>query len=131
MPRQRWNHNLHHYGLLLDAVPSGCRRALDVGCGEGTLARLLRARIAEVCAIDVLRVRAFAAICCGGTRWSGRNRGRSLHDVFDHIAALVGEAHPHRMARCGSALQPFFQLREVGSRPIQAEDASGWEAEHL
>jgi hypothetical protein len=36
-----WNHNSHYHDLLLAAVPPGCRRALDVGCGLGTFARKL------------------------------------------------------------------------------------------
>jgi SAM-dependent methyltransferase len=47
-----WNHNIHYRPLLLRAVPEGCERALDVGCGEGTLARELRGRVARVTAID-------------------------------------------------------------------------------
>ena len=42
-PADPWNHNIHYHRLILDAVPPGARRALDVGCGEGTLARQLRA----------------------------------------------------------------------------------------
>lgn len=49
---RRWNHNIHYYPLVLDAVPAGCRRALDVGCGEGSLARLLVGRVPEVVGID-------------------------------------------------------------------------------
>ena len=54
MSRQdrRWNHNTHYYPLVLAAVPDGCRRALDVGCGEGTLARELAARVPQVVGID-------------------------------------------------------------------------------
>jgi SAM-dependent methyltransferase len=47
-----WNHNIHYFPLVLAAVPSGCRRALDVGCGEGMLARQLGDRIAHVVGID-------------------------------------------------------------------------------
>jgi 2-polyprenyl-3-methyl-5-hydroxy-6-metoxy-1,4-benzoquinol methylase len=49
---ERWNHNTHYFPLLLDAVPAGATRALDVGCGEGTLARQLRQRIPLVTGID-------------------------------------------------------------------------------
>lgn len=49
---ERWNHNLHYHPVILAAVPSPCRRALDVGCGEGTLARALRARADEVVGLD-------------------------------------------------------------------------------
>jgi ubiquinone/menaquinone biosynthesis C-methylase UbiE len=48
----RWNHNTHYYPLLLSAVPDGCERALDVGCGEGMLARQLSRLVPQVEAID-------------------------------------------------------------------------------
>jgi SAM-dependent methyltransferase len=47
-----WNHNIHYHRLVLGAVPPGARRALDAGCGEGTLARQLRSVVAHVTAID-------------------------------------------------------------------------------
>lgn len=47
-----WNHNIHYHRVVLEAVPAGARRALDVGCGEGKLARDLRAVVPEVVAID-------------------------------------------------------------------------------
>jgi ubiquinone/menaquinone biosynthesis C-methylase UbiE len=49
----RWNHNIHYHVVLLSAVPERCERALDIGCGEGTLARALRRSIGQVWAIDV------------------------------------------------------------------------------
>jgi len=52
LARPPWNHNLHYHRLLLDAVPAGAARVLDVGCGEGTLVRALRARAAHVVGID-------------------------------------------------------------------------------
>ena len=39
--------------MLLDALPARCDRVLDVGCGEGTLARKLATRVANVVALDV------------------------------------------------------------------------------
>ena len=47
-----WNHNIHYHPLILDAVPAGCQRGLDVGCGEGGLARELRQVVPHVLAID-------------------------------------------------------------------------------
>ncbi|MEW2437156.1 class I SAM-dependent methyltransferase [Streptomyces caniferus] len=47
-----WNHNVHYHRLVLDAVPDGCGRALDVGCGDGLLVRRLAGRIGEVTGVD-------------------------------------------------------------------------------
>lgn len=48
----RWNHNIHYYSDLLRAVPPQAQSALDVGCGEGMLARKLAYRVAKVVGID-------------------------------------------------------------------------------
>jgi ubiquinone/menaquinone biosynthesis C-methylase UbiE len=47
-----WNHNVHYQPLILRAVPSGCGRALDVGCGDGLLACRLAQRCGSVTGID-------------------------------------------------------------------------------
>lgn len=56
-PDGRWNHNLAYHGLVLDvlggAAGAGVGRVLDVGCGEGTLARQLADRADEVIGIDL------------------------------------------------------------------------------
>jgi SAM-dependent methyltransferase len=49
---ERWNHNIHYHPMVLDVIPDRAQRALDVGCGEGTLARRLRAVVPHVTAID-------------------------------------------------------------------------------
>jgi 2-polyprenyl-3-methyl-5-hydroxy-6-metoxy-1,4-benzoquinol methylase len=49
----RWNHNIHYFDVLLDAVPNGARTALDVGCGDGMLVRRLAERVARVTGIDL------------------------------------------------------------------------------
>jgi SAM-dependent methyltransferase len=49
----RWNHNIHYHPLILAAVPPGCRTALDVGCGEGTLTREPRAVVPSITGIDL------------------------------------------------------------------------------
>ena len=48
----RWNHNIHYHPVVLAAVPPHAERALDVGCGDGMLARKLRRRVPRVVGID-------------------------------------------------------------------------------
>ena len=52
MQTRQWNHNIHYHRVILSAIPPGCGRALDVGCGEGMLARQLRGLVGQVSAID-------------------------------------------------------------------------------
>ncbi|QFY11421.1 methyltransferase domain-containing protein [Nonomuraea phyllanthi] len=52
MPEAYWNHNVHYQRLVLDLVPEGCERALDVGCGDGLLASRLAARVPLVTGAD-------------------------------------------------------------------------------
>ena len=47
-----WNHNVHYQPVILGAVPPGCDAAIDVGCGDGLLARKLAARCAAVTGVD-------------------------------------------------------------------------------
>ncbi|MFC0042034.1 class I SAM-dependent methyltransferase [Actinomadura rayongensis] len=49
---EQWNHNVHYHPLVLGFVPDGCGRALDVGCGDGTLIRKLAARARHVTGVD-------------------------------------------------------------------------------
>lgn len=49
----RWNHNIHLHGIVMKAIPSPARSALDVGTGDGLLATDLRAVLPDVTAVDV------------------------------------------------------------------------------
>jgi SAM-dependent methyltransferase len=50
--RPPWNHNIHYHRLVLATAPQPCRRALDVGCGQGLLAHELLGVADEVVGID-------------------------------------------------------------------------------
>lgn len=52
-PTPAWNHNGHYHGFLLKSVPSGAKRALEIGCGQGDFSRLLAGRCNHVTALDL------------------------------------------------------------------------------
>ncbi|GGO09574.1 methyltransferase [Microbispora rosea subsp. aerata] len=47
-----WNTNVARHPGILRAVPEGCGDALDVGCGDGLLARKLTSRAKRVTGVD-------------------------------------------------------------------------------
>ncbi|MCK7622324.1 class I SAM-dependent methyltransferase [Streptomyces sp. RS10V-4] len=51
-PEPYWNTNVARHNGILRAVPEGCGEALDVGCGDGLLARKLARRARHVTGID-------------------------------------------------------------------------------
>jgi 2-polyprenyl-3-methyl-5-hydroxy-6-metoxy-1,4-benzoquinol methylase len=105
--QDRWNHNLHYHRLILDAVAPGARTALDVGTGDGLLARDLHARVPDVTAIDVdADVLERARVIDPGVAWLHGDAlthpfGRRF-DVVASIAVLHHFADPrfalHRLA---------------------------------
>jgi SAM-dependent methyltransferase len=48
----QWNHNVHYHRVIFEAIPPGCERALDVGCGTGLLTRELRRVVPHVTGVD-------------------------------------------------------------------------------
>ncbi|MEU7041982.1 class I SAM-dependent methyltransferase [Streptomyces varsoviensis] len=51
-PRPYWNTNVARHPGILRAVPADCGEALDVGCGDGLLARKLAGRAKRVTGVD-------------------------------------------------------------------------------
>src|SRR5947209_13960110 len=48
-----WNHNTHYHRLVMNSVPVGAARALDVGCGDGDLLADLSPVVGDLVGIDV------------------------------------------------------------------------------
>ena len=53
LDEEGWSANKHYHEVLLRYVPQGCEKALEIGCGTGSFARLLAARCKRVVAIDL------------------------------------------------------------------------------
>ncbi|SHF81990.1 class I SAM-dependent methyltransferase [Streptoalloteichus hindustanus] len=72
-----WDHNAHYHPWLVRQIPANAERALDVGCGVGTLARHLARRVAQVDAVDLSP----AMI----------ERARARTPALPHVRWLVGD----------------------------------------
>jgi 2-polyprenyl-3-methyl-5-hydroxy-6-metoxy-1,4-benzoquinol methylase len=118
-----WNHNIHYHGVALGAVPSNCRRVLDVGCGEGLLARRLAGQCEEVIGIDadrdtILRARSASESESRLTFVEGDVMSYAFHDdSFDFITAVATLHHlPLKLAlaRFRALLRPNGVLAVIG-----------------
>jgi ubiquinone/menaquinone biosynthesis C-methylase UbiE len=119
---RRWNHNIHYHRLLLDAVPERCLSALDVGCGEGILARELRRSVARVSAIDVDAGSIEIARRCDPTAEIDYRLGDSLGEPFEAasfdyvvcVAALHQMDAEAALQRMRALLRPGGTLAVLG-----------------
>ena len=131
MDPDAWNHNVHYYPVVLRSVPDGAERALDVGCGEGLLARRLGAVVPTVVGIDrdegsVLRARARAESGAGVDFVLGDFMTYPFEQAsFDFIASVASLHHMDDAAaldRMVGLLGPGGRLVVIGlarsSRPV-------------
>jgi 2-polyprenyl-3-methyl-5-hydroxy-6-metoxy-1,4-benzoquinol methylase len=98
-----WNHNVHYHPLVLDAVPDGCRTALDVGCGEGLLVRKLALRAQSVTGVDssgeMIRLARERSAGLSGVTFSeadfldGASRGPLAAGTYDFVSAVAVVHH--------------------------------------
>jgi SAM-dependent methyltransferase len=117
-----WNHNLHYHPVVLAAVPERCERALDVGCGEGVLARRLPGHVvgidADATCIDLARRAGGADYVHGDFMTHPFEPGS-----FDFIACVAALHHMDERAalrRMATLLRPGGALAVIGlarSRP--------------
>lgn len=117
-----WNHNVHYHRLILAAVPAGCERALDIGCGTGALTRRLRRVVPQVVGMD----RDERSIELAGAHPGAAGIGYVLADFlaapFDpgsldlvtSVAALHHMDAGAALARMADLLRPGGNLAVVG-----------------
>jgi SAM-dependent methyltransferase len=114
---QRWNHNLHYHGVVLDALPADSELVLDVGCGEGILAAQLQTRGHRVTGID----RDEASIALARKQFSAVEFvcGNFLTEPFepDSFDAVVSVAALHHMDTV-AALGRMRELLRPGGRLV-------------
>jgi len=123
-PDDRWNHNLHHHPVVLDAVPERCRHALDVGCGDGVLTRELAARISPAGRVigldrDAPTLARARAIPTPGVDWvlGDLLRAPFPSDRFDFVASVAALHHVDTVAglsALASLVRPGGTLTVIG-----------------
>ncbi|MGW0252454.1 class I SAM-dependent methyltransferase, partial [Nocardia goodfellowii] len=87
-----WNHNTHYHPWLLAQVPARARTALDVGCGDGLLARKLSTRCADVVGVDLDAAILETADRTPNIRYEQIDF-RSVSGTFDFVAAVASLHH--------------------------------------
>lgn len=130
-----WNSNVARHSGVLRAVPDGCVEALDVGCGEGLLARKLMSRAKRVTGIDsspemIARAREQA----GGPRFvEGDFLTADLpaghYDFVCSVTAIHHMEFEPALARMRDLLRPGGTLVVVGlAREATLADWAIWAA---
>lgn len=109
----RWNHNIHYHRLILDAVPADASSALDVGCGNGLLARELRQQVPDVTGIDLDEGVLETARQLGDeiTWVHGDAMTYEFGRLFDVVASV---AALHHLPDVGAALSRLAELTAPG-----------------
>jgi SAM-dependent methyltransferase len=119
---EAWNHNIHYHPSVLAAVPAGAARALDVGCGDGRLARELRGVVPHVTALD----RDEPTLAAARSADSGLGIDYVLGDFlrqdlepgsFDFVCSIAALHHMDAAAglrRMADLLRPGGRLAVVG-----------------
>jgi trans-aconitate methyltransferase len=107
-----WSHNDRYLPWVLRQVPAGAQRALDVGCGTGTLMRALARRVPVVDGID----RDPAMASRSGARHADLFDlpPEPAYDVVTAVAVLHHVPLDAGLTRLRSLLRPGGRLVVVG-----------------
>ncbi|MGV9821807.1 class I SAM-dependent methyltransferase [Nocardia xishanensis] len=86
------NHNTRYHPWLLAKTPSSARTALDVGCGDGLLARKLAAHCREVVGIDADAAALAQASATDRVRFEQADF-REFSGTFDYVTTVATLHH--------------------------------------
>ncbi|WP_306364754.1 bifunctional 2-polyprenyl-6-hydroxyphenol methylase/3-demethylubiquinol 3-O-methyltransferase UbiG [Nocardia sp. CC227C] len=87
-----WNHNTHYHPWLLAQLPDSARTALDVGCGDGLLARKLARHCPSVLGVDIDAPVLAAAAPAPNVTYKQADF-RDLTGTFDYVTAVASLHH--------------------------------------
>ncbi|MFD5178289.1 class I SAM-dependent methyltransferase [Nocardia sp. NPDC058379] len=87
-----WNHNTQYHPWILDQVPAHARTALDIGCGDGLLARKLATRCDAVLGVDIDDDIIATAPAAPNVHLEQADF-RDLDDTFDMVTAVATLHH--------------------------------------
>ncbi|GAA4551191.1 class I SAM-dependent methyltransferase [Amycolatopsis samaneae] len=131
-PKPYWNTNVARHPSILRAVPEGCVEALDVGCGDGLLARRLTGVAKRVTGIDkspemIARARELAVGCPDLTFLAGDFLTADLpaggYDFVCSVATIHHMDYEAALTRMRELLRPGGTLVVVGlAREASAAD---------
>jgi SAM-dependent methyltransferase len=137
VPARYWNHNAAYHRMIRRAVPDGARDLLDVGCGDGRLARELARPGRRVLGLDPdAALLARAAGLGEGIAGLEFERGEFLAyelppGSFDFVCFLASLHHMDQAAALGRArevLRPGGRLVVIGlarATTVREEVVSG------
>lgn len=108
----RWNHNTHYYPRIRSALPADAHTVLDVGCGDGTLARYLCRPDRRVVGLD-LDGSAFPLESDGVTYVQGSAEALPIAD--DTVDAVVLVMVLHQVDECRALAEIRRVLRPGGT----------------
>lgn len=122
-PQRNWNHNAAYYRFARRRVPPGSRDLLDVGCGDGQLARGLAGPGRRVLGLDpspemVAAARAGSAGITGlafeQDDFLTREIPEASYDFVSFVASLQHMDQGAALAKAAKVLRPGGRLVVIG-----------------
>ncbi len=98
--KKGWGHNNHYHKFLLSKMPKECVKALDIGCGTGSFARLLAERSGHVLALDLSPVSVELA----------KEQSKDYSNINYELADVITYNFPDDYFDCIASIATFHHL---------------------